>query len=75
LDLLWVALDSSFRDEVAQQLACRHPERAFLRVELDAVAVEVGGGFSQVVEQAVCFRGIDDDIVDVDFDVTADLLL
>jgi hypothetical protein len=46
LDLLWVALDSSFRDEVAQQLAYRHPEGAFLRVKLDAVAVEVGEGFS-----------------------------
>jgi hypothetical protein len=41
LDLLWVALDSSLRDEVAQQLACRHSKGALLRVELDAVAVEV----------------------------------
>jgi hypothetical protein len=46
LDLLWDALDSSLRDEVTQQLACRHPEGALLRVELDAVAVEVGEGFS-----------------------------
>jgi hypothetical protein len=75
LDLLCVTLDSSFRDEVAQQLACRHPEGAFLRVELDAVAVEVGESFSQVVEQAVCFRSFDDDVVDVDFDVAADLFL
>jgi hypothetical protein len=75
LDLLWVALDSSFRDEVAQQLASRHPEGAFLRVELDVVAVEVGEGFLQVVEQAICFRGLDDDIVDVDFNVVADLFL
>jgi hypothetical protein len=50
LDLLWVALDSSLRDEVAQQLACRYPKGALLQVELDAVAVEVGEGFSQVVE-------------------------
>jgi hypothetical protein len=47
-------------------LACRHPERTLLRVELDAVAVEVGEDFSQVVEQAVCFCGLDDDVVDVD---------
>jgi hypothetical protein len=75
LDLLWVAFDSSFRDEVAQQLACRHPEGALLRVELNAVAVEVSESFSQVVEQAVCFRSFDDDIIDVDFDVATNLFL
>jgi hypothetical protein len=75
LDLLRVALDSSLRDEVAQQLACRHPEGALLRVELDVVVVEVGEGFSQVVEQVVCFCGLDDNVVDVDFDVATDLLL
>jgi hypothetical protein len=46
LDLLWVTFDSSFRNEVAQQVACRHPEGALLRVELDAIAVEVGESFS-----------------------------
>jgi hypothetical protein len=46
LDLLWVALNSSFGDEVAQQLAYRYPKGEFLRVELDVVAVEVGEGFS-----------------------------
>jgi hypothetical protein len=46
LDLLWVTFDSSFRDEVAQQLACRHPEGALLRVELDAIAIEVSKSFS-----------------------------
>jgi hypothetical protein len=75
LYLLWVAFDPSLRDEVAQQLARRYPKRAFLRVELDAVAVEVGEGFSQIVKQAVCFRHFDDDIIDVDLDVAADLFL
>jgi hypothetical protein len=46
LNLLLVALESSLRDEVAQQLAYRHPEGTLLRVELDAVAVKVGKGFS-----------------------------
>jgi hypothetical protein len=75
LDLLWVALDSSLRDEVAQQLACRHPEGALLRVEFYAVVVEIGKGFSQVIEQAVCFCGFDDDVVNVNFDVMTYLLL
>jgi hypothetical protein len=73
LNFLWVTFDFSFRDEVSQQLAYRHPEGALLRVELDAVAVEVSKSFPQVVEQAVYFRGFDDDIVDVDLDVAADL--
>jgi hypothetical protein len=75
LNLFWVALDSSLRDEVAQQLACRYSKGTLLRVELDAVAVEVGKGFSQIVEQAVCLCGFDDDVVDVDLDVAADLFL
>jgi hypothetical protein len=75
LNLLWVALDSSLKDEVAQQLAYRHPEGTLLQVELDVVAVEVGKGFSQVIEQAVCLCGFDDNVVDIDLDVVADLLL
>jgi hypothetical protein len=50
LYLLWVAFDPSLGDEVAQQLASRYPEGALLWVKLDAVAVEVGKGFSQIVE-------------------------
>jgi hypothetical protein len=44
-------------------------------VELDAVAVEIGEGFSQVVEQAVRLCRLDDNIVDIDFNVAADILL
>jgi hypothetical protein len=50
LYLFWVAVDPSLRDEVAQQLADGYPEGALLRVKLDAVAVEVGEGFSQIIE-------------------------
>jgi hypothetical protein len=75
LYLLWVAFDPSLGDEVAQQLAGGNPERAFLWVKLDAVAVKVGEGFSQIVKQAVCFRHFDDDIIDVDLDVATDLFL
>jgi hypothetical protein len=46
LYLLWVAFDPSLGDEVAQQLAGGYLERAFLWVKRDAVAVEVGEGFS-----------------------------
>jgi hypothetical protein len=46
LYLLWVAFDPSLEDEVAQQLAGGYPERAFLRVKLDAVAIEIGESFS-----------------------------
>jgi hypothetical protein len=50
LYLLWVTFDPSLRDEVAQQLAGGYPKGALLRFKLDAVAVEVGKGFSQIVE-------------------------
>jgi hypothetical protein len=30
---------------------------------------------SQIVEQAICLRGLDDDVVDVDLDIATDLLL
>jgi hypothetical protein len=45
LNLLWVALNSSLRDEVAQQLACRYSKGAFRRVELNAVLIKIGEGF------------------------------
>jgi hypothetical protein len=45
LNLLWVAFDPSLSDEVAQQLACRYSEGAFLRVELDVVSIKIGKGF------------------------------
>jgi hypothetical protein len=35
LDLLRIAIDSSLRDEVAQQMACRYSKGTLLRVELD----------------------------------------
>jgi hypothetical protein len=36
--------------------------------------IKVGKSFAQIVEQAVFFRGLDDDIIDVYFDIAADLL-
>jgi hypothetical protein len=56
-------------------LACRHLEGTLLRVEIDAVVVEVGKGFSQIFKQTVCLRELDDDVVNIDLDVAADLLL
>jgi hypothetical protein len=56
-------------------LADWYPERAFLWVELDAVAVEVGEGFTQIVRQVICFRCLDDDIVNVDLNIATDLFL
>jgi hypothetical protein len=75
LDLLWIALDPSLKDEVAHQLACRYSEGTFLQVELDAVLIEVGKGFPQIVEQVICLCGLDDDIIDIDLNVATDLLL
>jgi hypothetical protein len=75
LYLLWVAFDPSFRDEVAQQLARGYPKGAFLWVKLDAISVEVGEGFSKVIEQAICLRGLDDNVVDIDLDIVANLFL
>jgi hypothetical protein len=75
LYLLWVAFDPSLGDEVAQQLAGGYPERAFLRVELDAISIEVGEGFSKVIEQAICFCGLDDNVVDIDLNIAANLFL
>jgi hypothetical protein len=75
LNLLWMALNPSLRDEVAQQLACGYFEGAFLLIELDAVPIKIGEGFPQIVEQAICHCVLDDDVVDVDLDVATDLLL
>jgi hypothetical protein len=75
LNLLQIALDSSLGDVVAQQLACGYSEGAFLQVELDVVSIEIGKGFPQIVEQAICLRGLNDDVVDVDLDIATDLLL
>jgi hypothetical protein len=73
LYLLWVAFDPSLGDEVAQQLAGGYPEGALLWVKLDVVSVEVGKGFSKVIEQAICLRGLDDDVVDIDLNIAANL--
>jgi hypothetical protein len=75
LNLLRIALDSSLRDEVAQQLACGYSEGAFLWVELDVVSIEIGEGFPQIVKQAICLHGLNDDVVDIDLDVATNLLL
>jgi hypothetical protein len=75
LYLLWVAFDPSLGDEVALQLAGGYPEGALLWVKLDAISVEVGKGFSKVIEQAICLCGLDDDVVDVDLDIAANLFL
>jgi hypothetical protein len=75
LNILRIALDSSLEDEVAQQLACGYSEGAFLWVELDVVSIEIGEGFPHIVEQAICLRGFDDDVVEVDLNIVTDLLL
>jgi hypothetical protein len=75
LYLLWVAFNPSLGDEVAQQLAGGYPKGALLRVKLDAISVEVGKGFSKVIEQAVCLCGLDDNVVDIDLDIAANLFL
>jgi hypothetical protein len=62
-------------DKVSQELTGWYTEGALLCVELDAVVIEVGEGFAQIVEQVVCFPGLDDDIIDIYFDVADDLLL
>jgi hypothetical protein len=59
----------SLRDEITQELAGWHIKGALFWVELDAVSIKVGESFAQVIEQAACFQGLDDDIVDVYFDV------
>jgi hypothetical protein len=56
-------------------LADGYPEEALLRVKLDAISVKVGEGFSKIIEQAICFRGLDDNVIDLDLDVVADLIL
>jgi hypothetical protein len=66
LNLLRIALDSSLGDEVAQQLTCGYSKGAFHRVELDVVSIKIGEGFLQIIEQAICLCGFDDDVVDVD---------
>jgi hypothetical protein len=52
-----------------------YPEGALLRVKLDAISVEVGEGFSKVIEQAICLCGLDDNVVDIDLDIAANLFL
>jgi hypothetical protein len=74
-NLFWISIDSPLEDEITQELASWHTEGALFRVEHDVVAIEVGESFTQVIEQAVCFRGLDSDIVDIYFDVASDLLL
>jgi hypothetical protein len=56
-------------------LAGGYPKRALLRVKLDAISVEVGEGFSKIIEQAICFRGLDDNVVNIDLDIATNLFL
>src|SRR3954452_21429646 len=74
LDLLWVGLDAASGDEVCKYLASGYSEEAFLRVQLDLISLEVVEGFSQIVDVRGAFAGFDDNIIDVDFNVFADLL-
>jgi hypothetical protein len=54
-------------------LASWYPEKAFLQVQLDFVMVEVVEGFSRVVDQRGSIYGLDDDIVDINLNIPANL--
>jgi hypothetical protein len=75
LDLDGVSFDSSGKDEVSEYLASRDPEEAFLRVQLDLVAVEVVECLPKIIDEHGVVPGLDDDVVDLDLDVLADLVL
>ena len=51
------------------------PEETFLRVQLDLVAVEAVEGLPKIVDERGAVAGLDDDVIDVDLDVFADLLV
>ena len=73
VDLNGVCFDSPFRNDVAKQLACRHPERTLIRVHLDLVPPQVCEGFSEIGQEIVLPIRLDDIVVDVDVDIAADL--
>ena len=55
-------------------MASWYPEKAFLRIQLDFIAIEVVEGFSQVVDERGGVSGLDDDVVDIDLDIPTNLL-
>jgi hypothetical protein len=57
----------------AEKLARWDTEDTFLQVELPVVAPEVGEGMSEVGDEVVFASGLDDHVVDVGFNVLADL--
>jgi hypothetical protein len=48
-------------------------EDAFLRVELPAVALEVDEGLGEIDDEVVFVSGLNDHVVDVGFNILADL--
>ena len=75
LDLDRVCFDSSRGYEVAEHLASRDAEKALLWVQLDLVSIEVVEGLLKVVDGCGTVPGFHDDIVNVNFDVLAYLLI
>jgi hypothetical protein len=60
-----VGFNAALGDNKAEQLAFRHPEDAFLSVELDPVRSEMHEGLLQVLDQVVGLPGLDHNAVDV----------
>ena len=73
IHLHWVYLDPPVRYQETEQLARWDPEDALLRVEPDLVFAQIGKRLPQVVEEAEVLLRLDDDVIHIDVDVSADL--
>ena len=73
LDFVGVCLDPPVGDQETQQLAGWDPEHGLVGVELEVDPTEVVEGLVQVLEEGVLLPGLDHDVVDVRFNIAAQL--
>jgi hypothetical protein len=50
-----------------------YSEKAFVRFQLDLVGIKVFEGFTQLIDQGGSISGLDDDVVDINLDISANL--
>ena len=74
-DFVRIGLDASRGDKVAEEPTSRHAECAFGWVQLHLVSAQVGEGLLVVLEESAALFGFDDNVIDVDMHISADLAL
>ena len=74
-DLLRVRLNASAGHQETEKLFGRDAEGALGRIQFDSESSQVGKCFSKIIEQGLALFRLDDDIINIDLHILADLIM